>query len=233
MRRSKVSSRSTDPIFVELDGLSELGRLACALERAPTPIFSINHGNDFIMATQSDIHLRRPIFYFSRTAESGALLGYRNSVGTEETLMTDSDNSPLFTYAPVIGVRGLPELFQRGLKNTRVKGRKCSSIEVRDLASLAKISSYRTLFEEPPAPIFLFIFREKWFLAVFGRMEEFDEPALCFYLRLDGEARERFVKYSTHKAGDAGFTNRTEDHGYVYMKIVKLASDHPLVAPEA
>jgi hypothetical protein len=37
------------------------------------------------------------------------------------------------------------------------------------------------------------------------------------------------LRYSSQRADQPTFLTRLDEHGYVYLKVVKLAEDHPLV----
>jgi hypothetical protein len=68
-----------------------------------------------------------------------------------------------------------------------------------------------------------------WVAGVFTRLDEFDETSIFFYCWLDKEPRGRFLKYSTNPS-ELSYTDRIEEHGYVYLKVIKLKASHPLVS---
>jgi hypothetical protein len=97
---------------------------------------------------------------------------------------------------------------------------------------LIKIATYKVIFEEPPLPIFAFpINSEKWRLGTFARIEDFDEASLFFYVDQKHRPVENFVGYSTTKSL-AYFTNRTDEHGNMFVKVIRLRAAHPLVDAE-
>lgn len=216
------------PCFIQLRDLKDLARLACSFERTPLPIFCFQANGEVYLATQLDVFMGRPIFYYVKTQEVKHFLGYRNTGGVEEATFSDSSFSPAYLYAPIISVARFPKLFQRGLEPLKRKVDKFMSIQVRDVASLAKVGSYKTLYEEPPLPLFSFTVDDKSILGVFARIDEYEEASLFFYITLDAPPAQNFVKYSPTKV-EAGFTNRVDEHGNVYIKIIKLAETHPLV----
>ncbi|HKW04812.1 MAG TPA: hypothetical protein VJN71_05880, partial [Nitrososphaerales archaeon] len=70
------------PLFIGLEGMNDLGRLACALERTPLPLFSLEHDGKKIIATQLDLFAGTPVFYYAYTNAVKPFLGYRTtSVG--------------------------------------------------------------------------------------------------------------------------------------------------------
>jgi hypothetical protein len=46
---------------------------------------------------------------------------------------------------------------------------------------------------------------------------------------LDKEPTTGFVRYSASRLADTGFSKRTDEHGSIYVKVVKLKEKHPLV----
>lgn len=224
--------RIKPPCFVELSDLKNLARLTCAFEKMSIPIFSFEHDNDAYLATQIDIFMGRPIFYYVKAREEKQFLGYKNSGGVEETISSDSPLFPAYIYAPIIHLKKLPKLFQKGFEPVKGKLDKFLSIQVKDIVSLAKVSSYKVLFEEPPSPLFSFKSDGKNIIGAFTRVDEIDENSIFFYIIVDELPVYNFLKYSALKVGEASFTNRVDEHGNIYIKIIKLADSHPLVELE-
>jgi hypothetical protein len=225
---SKPEKEIKPPCFVELAGIKDLARLACAIERAPLPVFAIESEKEIILSVQFDLFMGRPIFYYTKNKERKAHLGYRNLSGIEEALLTDSANNPTFIYAPVIAIKKLPAMFEKALNSPQEVKDKFLTMEVSDLPSLAKISSYKMIFEEPPIPLYAFETNKKWIAGAFARIDDDEEASLFFFVRLDAPP-ESFLKYSMQKTDGTSFTSKIEEHGYAFIKVIKLASKHPLV----
>jgi hypothetical protein len=60
-------------------------------------------------------------------------------------------------------------------------------------------------------------------------MNEYEETSLCFYHYIDTPTASRFVKYSAQRAGSVAFTDRTDEHGFIYVKVIQLKASHPLI----
>ena len=211
-------------IFVELLDLRELGRLACALERVPMLVFSFPSKEGLRLAVHVDTYFNSPVFYYATSDKSGHYLEYRNSAGLEEVRISNTPTS--ITYTPIISVQKFSKDFEQDGER---RLEKVPSIEVADLLSLAKVGAYRMLFEEAPLPIFAYRADVGWVAGVFTRLDEFDETSIFFYCWLDKEPRGRFLKYSTNPS-ELSYTDRIEEHGYVYLKVIKLKASHPLVS---
>ena len=224
-------SKLKAPCFIKVKDLTDLGRLACAFERFPLPIFSFKHRGKYYLATQSDIFKGRPVLYFHLTEQSNSFLGYRNVGGKEETILSDSSSTSSYIFAPIISIIKLPKIFQDGLEPLKGKIEKFVPIKLKDLESLVKIGAYKMLFEEPPLPLFLFQSNKHNILGAFTRMDEYEEASFFFYVELDDYSHGNFLKYSTSK-NELEFCNKIDEHGYVYIKIIKLAEIHPLVEYE-
>jgi hypothetical protein len=222
------------PAFIEAESLSDIARLVCALERAPLPLFAIKDSGKNMIATQLDLFRGIPVFYYSFSNEVKNFLGYRTIQYGEEILLEETPANPTLIHAPIIEIVKFPLVFQKGLKDLgslkRQNGQKFLSLEVKDLVSLVKVASYKILFEEPPLPIFAFPSQNKgkWVLGAFTRIEDYEEASIFFYCEHDSRPEQNFVKYSMNKA-DATLTNRTDEHGNVYIKIIRLKHTHPLV----
>ncbi len=211
--------------FIKLGSLVELGRLSCALERAPFPLFAFREGKSIRIAAQADLFMGTPIFYYFDAEASGEFLAYRNSGDGEDVQLVGAANNASFLYAPVIRINKMPET----LEPKKDFPDKFMSIEVEDLASLVKVGTYKMLFEEPPLPLFAFENQDGWLIGTFARIDDYEEASIFFYTKTKGAPTSGFVKYSPDKISETAFVSRTDEHGFYYIKVVKLAQAHPLV----
>jgi hypothetical protein len=181
------------------------------------------------LSTQLDIFNGSPVFYYSEATEAKQYLGYRTSSSGEEISLVDIPSNSSFVYSPVIEIVKFPKLFESDGGSHKVGKAKFQSVQVKDLMSLVKIATYKIMFEEPPLPVFAFPAHSgKWRIGAFARIEDFDEASLFFFFEQDSRPLENFVSYSTAKA-QAHFTNRTDEHGNLFVKIIRLKASHPLV----
>jgi hypothetical protein len=222
------------PAFIEAESLNDIARLVCALERTPLPLFAIKNAGKNMIASQLDLFLGIPVFYYSYSSEVKHFLGYRTVQYGEEVSLVDAPTNPALIHAPIIEIVKVPQIFQRGLMDIgslkKYERQKFLSLEVKDLISLVKVASYKILFEEPPLPIFAFPSQNKgkWCVGAFTRIEDYEEASIFFYYEQESRPEQNFVKYSMNKA-DATMTNRTDEHGNVYIKMIRLKQTHPLV----
>jgi hypothetical protein len=211
--------------FVELESLAELGRLSCALERAPFPLFAFKHGSSTRIAAQADLFMGTPIFYFFDSDKTGEFLAYRNSGDGEDVQLVSTANNASYLYAPVIRINKMPS----PLTPKKDFEDKFMSVEVQDLPSLVKVGTYKMLFEEPPLPLFAFRNGEGWIIGTFARIDDYEEASIFFYARTREEPRSGFVRYAPDKLGETSFVKKTDEHGFYYIKVVRLSQQHPLV----
>ncbi|MBI3840428.1 MAG: hypothetical protein HY297_00480 [Thaumarchaeota archaeon] len=211
--------------FVKLNSLVELGRLSCALERAPFPLFAFKHDGATRIAAQADLYMGTPVFYFFDADKTGEFLAYRNSGDGEEVQLVSAANNATYLYAPVIRVAKMPP----SLSPKEDFRDKFMSVEVMDLPSLVKVGTYKMLFEEPPLPLFAFKNGSWWVIGTFARIDDYEEASIFFYTRTEEPPGSGFVKYAPDKISETAFVTRTDEHGYYYIKVVKLDVPHPLV----
>jgi hypothetical protein len=217
------------PCYIALAGLKDFGRLVCALERTPLPAFSLVFNKEQVLAVQTDIINGRPVIYYTKAdAGSGQYLAYRVSNGIEEVLLADSVGNPTFVYSPVLKVEKFPHQLTRSAKVDKKSG--YTIIKLKDLSSLAKVAAYKTMYDEPPLPIFMF--KQHGGKVVLGTpmsANDNDTASYFYYTLIDQEQAEPFLRYSSLKVEQPIFSSRLDEHGYVYLKVVRLAADHPLV----
>ncbi len=217
------------PCYIALASLKDFGRLVCALERTPLPAFSLQFNRQEVLAVQTDMINGRPVIYYAQEdSKDGQYLAYRISNSIEEVLLASSVGNPTYVYSPILKV----EKFPRALaKSTRIeKGSGYTVIKLKDLSSLAKVAAYKTIYDEPPLPLFLF--KERGGRIVLGTtMSANDNETISYfyYLTLEEEPKEPFLRYSSQRIDQPTFSTRLDEHGYVYLKVIRLAADHPLV----
>ena len=211
--------------FVKLESLLDLGRLSCALERAPFPIFASKHGEKMRLAVQTDLFMGTPLFYYLEVENGTEFLAYRSSGESEDVQMVDSAQNPSYIYAPLIHVMKLPKL----LEDREQFPEKFLAAQVGDLVSLVKIASYKMLYEEPPLPLYAFKSGGNWMIGCFARLDDYEEASLFFYAKIEKEPDHGFVRYSPSRLPETNFSKRTDEHGFIYVKVIKLAEKHPLV----
>lgn len=222
--------------FVEAKSVNDIGRLACGLEKIPLPTFGIEYKNIKLMAVQADFFKEMPVVYFARVDSFNHLLAYRNAHGKEELMLTDSASNPTYTYTPIIMVKKLPKNYENGLLNClnnlkQEYEERYSCIMVKDLVSLAKVSSYKTLYEESPLPLYIMPYQDEFVIGAFTRLED-EGSTLFFYTKLKEEPKQNFLGFSAVRASDLILTNRIDEHGRIYIKIIRLKSIHPLIDVE-
>ncbi len=225
---ANVEKKPKIPCFVEVENLNDLARLASALERVALPLFRFKINDVEILAVQFDVFKGTPVFYYVRNKYVDSYLGYRNFGGKEVVKLSSSTRETVNIYAPIISIDVVPNLFEKGFLGGGTNIDKYSTIRVKDLANLCKISLYKIMFEEPPLPLFTFPEKKRWIIGSFTRLDETDEISLFFYTILNTKPNKGFVRYSSVNPETTELTDRIDEHGYFYGKIIKLAKKHPM-----
>lgn len=220
----KDEQRIGGACYVKLDSLTELGRLSCALERAPFPLFAFKSGKLSRIAAQADLFMGTPVFYYIDNGTVDEFLAYRISGEGEEVQLVNAASNASYLYAPVIRIQKMPGQ----LDAKKEFPDKFMSIEVDNIPSLVKVGAYKTLFEEPPLPLFAFKQGSAWIIGTFARIDDYEEASIFFYTHAHEEP-SGFLKYSYDKITETAFVKRTDEPGFHYIKVVKLAEPHPLV----
>ena len=210
------------PNYVQLESPLEFSRLVCALERMPRVSFLHEHNGTKVLSVQMDLLKEKPVIYYTPVEKIGHYLCYGFNEGKEqlELSSTTIDNSKL--YSPIIKIKSLPTSLK---PDSNLSPEKYQPIQLEDLSSLAKISYG---FEEAPFPLFAFPYNKQWFIGVFMNFNE-DGPSYFCHVRLKSEPTKPFLKYTTTKNSEPEFIDHTGEHGYSYIKIIKLKEAHPLV----
>lgn len=212
------------PFYIELSNLAEFSRLVCALERIPRTSFAfVLEGRD-IISVQMDLLKERPVHYFIPSPKSDHYVSYGFKSGKEFYDLVDSITNPTYLYSPIIRVKELPRSMLPEQKSE--PDVMYESLEIEDLTSLVKLSYG---FEESPFPLFSFQHDSKWLIGVFMNFNESDETSYFCHVKLDHEPTKSFLKYSGKDRTEPSFVDGINEHGYSYLKIIKLKDKHPLV----
>ena len=187
-------------------------------------MFAFKHGKATRIAAQADLFMGTPIFYYFDNVQVDEFLAYRITGEGEEVQLVSSASNASYLYAPVIRVQKMP----KPLDEKDSFQDKFMSIEVENVPSLVKVGAYKTLFEEPPLPLFAFKDSGTWVIGTFARIDDYEEASIFFYTRVKEEP-SGFLRYSYDKITETIYVKRTDEPGYHYIKVVKLTEPHPLV----
>lgn len=219
--------QSRAPYYLEVCTISDFGRLVCAFERAPLLTFSFVKGHDHVLATQIDFLDNVPVIYYVKYANEGQFLAYRHSGGIEEVTIVNSVSNPVYMYSPIISIEKFPRAFYRTSKVSKNAG--YVPIKLKDLNSLAKIASYKMIYDEAPLPLFVYEQHTKFVIGTPVTLGESDNLSYFYYITMTDKPLSYFVKYASQKNMVACMSDSLEEHGYIYIKLVNLATPNPLV----
>lgn len=209
------------PRYIQVNSTLEFSRLVCALERAPRVSFLHDHQGQKILSVQMDVLKEKPVVYYTPLENNGHYLCYGLKSGKEESDVVNSTSDSSKLYSPIIRIKSLPKTLRPG--NGTLD--RYQPIELEDLSSLAKLTWG---FEETPFPLFLFPHLEQWLLGVFMNFTEEGTSYFC-HVVLDSDPKKPFVKFSSNNTSEPSFVDNPSEHGYSYIKIIKLRETHPLV----
>jgi hypothetical protein len=209
------------PRYIQVNSTLEFTRLVCALERAPRVSFLHDHDGKKILSVQMDVLKEKPIVYYTPLEHNGHYLCYGLKGGKEESEIVDTTSDASKLYSPIIRIKSLPKTLQPG--NGTLD--RYQPIELEDISSLAKLTWG---FEETPFPLFLFPHNNKWLIGVFMNFNDEGTSYFC-HVVLNSEPQKPFLKFSTANRIAPAFADSPSEHGYSYIKIIKLKDTHPLV----
>ena len=230
------------PIYIKLKSLNDFARLVCSLERIPIPIYEYIYQNTDIFAAQLDTLNGHSITYFIDNIKSGEnqYLSYKINNNSEEAVMVNSIKDTSALYSPIIKLSVPPQQFLKPAKIGATT--KYTGIGLRDLFSLSKLVAFHTIYEESTLPLFLFPktessdldlldkkFNMKYVLGSHLNLTDSSDTDFFYYIILEQEIEKYFMKFSMQKSTPPSFSNHIDEHGFIYLKIIKLHDIHPLV----
>ena len=221
MNKLQTSSDDKLPRYIQVNSTLEFSRLVCALERTPRVSFLHDYDGQKILSVQMDILKEKPIVYYTPLKNIGHYLCYGLKKGKEESEVVDTTSDTSKLYSPIVRIKSLPKTLRPG--NGTLD--RYQPIELEDISSLAKLTWG---FDEIPFPLFLFPYNDKWLIGIFMNFNEEGTSYFC-HVVLDNDPQKPFMKFSSTNGSEPIFVENPSEHGYSYVKIIKLKDTHPLV----
>lgn len=227
------------PYYIQLNSTLDFSRLVCALEHVPFMCMTHKYGdNQNILCAQTDMLQERPIIYYvlfddnskekekkkeNDTVVSSHYLYYGFNRGKEEYGVTDIPSDTSMVYSPIVRIKSLPSVLQPDHNITD----RYHSIALEDMSSLTKMAWGRG---NATFPLFLFSHNQKWLLgATLAQASNANAPSYFTYVDLDFDPKKPYLMFSAQKGIKPTFVDFPSEHGYSYMKIIRLMNKHPLI----
>ena len=217
----KLQTTDKLPRYIQVHSTLEFTRLVCALERAPRVSFLHDYNGKKILSVQMDVLKEKPIVYYTDLDHNGHYLCYGMKGGKEESEIVDTTSDASKLYSPIVRIKSLPKTLKPG--NGTLD--RYQPIQLEDMSSLAKLTWG---IEEMPFPLFLFPHNDKWLIGVFMNFNDEGTSYFCHVI-LDIDPQMPFLKFSTTNGSQPTFVEDPSEHGFSYIKIIKLKDTHPLV----
>ena len=221
MNKLQTSSDDKLPRYIQVNSTLEFSRLVCALERTPRVSFLHDYDGQKILSVQMDILKEKPIVYYTPLKNIGHYLCYELKGGKEKSEIVDTTSDASKLYSPIVKIKSLPKTLKPG--NGTLD--RYQPIELEDMSSLAKLTWG---FDEIPFPLFLFPHKDQWLIGVFMNFNEEGTSYFC-HVVLDRDPQKPFIKFSSTNGSEPIFVENPSEHGFSYVKIIKLKETHPLV----
>ena len=106
-----------------------------------------------------------------------------------------------------------------------------ADIKLNDIGNTNRVTTehlWNLGFDDVPFPLFLFPYKDKWLLGVFMNFNDEGTSYFC-HIVLNDDPANPFIKFSTTNGIEPTFVQNPSEHGYSYIKIIKLKDTHPLV----
>ena len=228
---SREDHQDMRPYYIQLESRLDFSRFVCALENVPLACMAHKHDGVDILCTQMNMLHGRPIMYyvpFDGDGDGGPAMGrhlyYGLRRGREEYGTSSAMSDSSMAYSPIIRIRSRPEVL---LPDNDAADR-YHPIILEDLSSLAGMMWGRG---DSSFPLFLFRRGHKWLLGITLEQDHgvAETPAFFAYVELDSDPAKPFLMFSTQSDAEPAFVDAPTEHGYSYMKIIRLKGSHPLI----
>lgn len=206
--------------FIELASFDDFARYLCALRQYPLRAYSHKINGKKVISS-GFVLSNTVLLFYTPLPKQGRYISYSAKGGKEYCKIVDSTKE-ISHYAPIISLDSKPTPFKT--KTKRIKD-KFFPIKVSDLGSLARLTYDPEMPEEPNLTLFLIPHKKKWLLGYITSIETEDEIYCFYYVKLDNDPKQPFLKYLGREGKDPEFSDSFE-HGYPYLSIIKLKKSH-------
>jgi len=208
--------------FVELSSFDDLARYACAFQEYPKRVYSQELDGSRIVSSSLTLANTLLIFY-AQMPKSGRYISYQVTAGKEICDIVESTKN-ISHYAPIVHVDS--EISSLSVKSKKITDQ-FHPIKVKDLGSLARLTYDPEFPDETNLTLYTLPHKKSWIVGYITSLE-MDEVYYNFnYVELDSEPVKHFIKYQGNQGKDPEFSN-SFDHGYSYLPIIKIKSEHSI-----
>ena len=208
--------------FIELSNFDDLARYACAFREYPRRVYSQEFNGSRIISVSLTLSNTLLIFY-TQIPKSGRYISYQVAAGKEICNIVESTKD-ISNYAPIVHMES--EISSLPVKSEKILDQ-FHPIKIKDLGSLARLTYDPEFPDEPNLALFALPHKKSWVIGYITSLE-MDEVYYNFnYVELDSEPIKHFVKYQGNQGRDPEFSNHF-DHGYSYLPIIKIKSEHSI-----
>jgi hypothetical protein len=208
--------------FVELSSFDDLARYACAFQEYPKRVYSQELDGSRIISSSLTLANTLLIFY-AQMPKSGRYISYQVTAGKEICDIVESTKN-ISHYAPIVHMDS--EISSLSVKSEKITDQ-FHPIKVKDLGSLARLTYDPEFPDETNLTLYALPHKKSWVVGYITSLE-MDEVYYNFnYVELDSEPIKHFIKYQGNQGKDPEFSN-SFDHGYSYLPIIKIKSEHSI-----
>jgi hypothetical protein len=208
--------------FVELSSFDDLARYACAFQEYPKRVYSQELDGSRIVSSSLTLANTLLIFY-AQMPKSGRYISYQVTAGKEICDIVESTKN-ISHYAPIVHMDS--EISPLSVKSEKITDQ-FHPIKVKDLGSLARLTYDPEFPDETNLTLYAMPHKKSWILGYITSLD-MDEVYYNFnYVELDSEPIKHFIKYQGNRGKDPEFSN-SFDHGYSYLPIIKIKSEHSI-----
>lgn len=202
---------------MDVESLLDLARFAAALERLPRSIISFKEGGGYRMAVLVG-ELDETLAFLTTTSEEvDQFLRYEVGASGEKAEFVEKRRDHSSNYIPMINLAERPDF----LKCKKGLIPPLKPVKLSDLASLVKLAMYKLYYDECPIPLYLSREDDGLHLGAMTKITEGGEDVYYFHTRVD-EVEGNFLKVNISDIRDIKFSKGIGEHGFLYMKIIRL-----------
>ncbi|MEM3781404.1 MAG: hypothetical protein QXT43_00375 [Candidatus Micrarchaeaceae archaeon] len=218
--------REVKILFVRALSLGDLCRLVSAFQTTDTLFYTKANGKASVAALGERIG-KTQLAYYVNTATKGKFVNYEQLRDGERAELSDTAE-----FIPQTGSKYSINVISADLDALNAKRRRkesVTSIRLDSLLDLAKAAIRHSASNELVPHVYSFAAGTKHIFGAFDLIDELSDDRPAFYFTTSSQPADKaFIAYN-YKDDSVTLSDRSDEHEYLYIKIVRLAEAMPYV----
>jgi len=229
MPKNKKEEEESKIFYLKAESVEDVCRYACSFDfNSGALILTGSKGGKRLVALGEKVG-NAQLAYYAGIKESGNIIMYEPAAegGKDKATFTNYAGLPNKYYIHVMRID-----LGKIAETSSITSKKVQLIKFENTLDLIGAAIRKAAKEETIANVYSFMHKGKQVLAAFNVLDALsNEKPIFYYAFSDKKTDDNFARYD-YRANAIDFANATDDHAYLYAKIICLAEAFPFFKKE-